>query len=150
MKTEAAAKSDALSLSKVTLRNMMQTQNILADSLNEIIKRHHLSPEQFSVLLILRDQNGKPAHMSAIQERMIAKTSNTTRLVDRLLLKGLATREVCGKNRRKIDVSITEKGVALLKNIDPAVDAHAQHFANNLTYNELKALNFLLEKYRNI
>jgi DNA-binding MarR family transcriptional regulator len=47
--------------------------------------------------------------MSVIQERMIAKTSNTTRLVDKLLLKELVTRKVCPENRRKIEVLITQK-----------------------------------------
>jgi DNA-binding MarR family transcriptional regulator len=49
--------------------------------------------------------------MSVIQERMIAKTSNTTRLVDKLLLKNFVTRKVCLENRRKIEVLITQKGL---------------------------------------
>jgi DNA-binding MarR family transcriptional regulator len=65
--------------------------------------------EQFNVLRILR-KKGNPANMSVIQERMIAKTSNTTRLVDKLLLKNFVTRKVCLENRRKIEVLITQKG----------------------------------------
>jgi DNA-binding MarR family transcriptional regulator len=84
-----------------------------------------------------------------IQERMIAKTSNTTRLVDKLLLKELVLREVCPINRRKMEITITEKGLQLLLQLDPLVEAHEQHFAKNLTNAELELLNELLEKFRN-
>lgn len=151
MKIEAVIKSNiTLSLSKNTVLNIMYTQNVLAEKFSEILKRYDLSSEQFNVLGILRDQESIPANMHAIQERMIAKTSNTTRLVDKLLLKGLVTREVCSKNRRKIEVSITQKGHELLNKIDPSVAIYEEKFANNLTSNELKDLNYLLEKYRTI
>jgi DNA-binding MarR family transcriptional regulator len=87
--------------------------------------------------------------MSLIQERMVAKTSNTTRLVDKLLLKELVTRQVCTENRRKIEVLINQKGLNLLQELDPKVLDHEQHFAKNLNADELEQLNTLLEKYRN-
>jgi DNA-binding MarR family transcriptional regulator len=83
-----------------------------------------------------------------IQERMIAKTSNTTRLVDKLLLKELVTREVCSQNRRKMEISITEKGQKLLEVLDPIVIEYEVTFAKNLTSKELETLNNLLEKFR--
>jgi DNA-binding MarR family transcriptional regulator len=86
--------------------------------------------------------------MCVIQERMLAKTSNTTRLVDKLLLKELVTRNVCPDNRRKIEVLITEKGLSLLKELEPQLKEHEESFANNLNPEELQQLNFLLEKYR--
>ena len=73
---------------------------------------------------ILRGQKGCPANMCVIQERMLAKTSNTTRLVDKLLLKEFVTREVCPDNRRKIEVSITQKGLNVLTELDPKVIEH--------------------------
>ncbi|MNX96467.1 DNA-binding transcriptional repressor MarR [compost metagenome] len=87
--------------------------------------------------------------MSVIQEQMIAKTSNTTRLVDKLLLKGLVIRETCPQNRRKIEVSLTAKGQKLLNNSNTAVSLHEEKFAYNLTPKEHESINFLLEKYRN-
>ena len=127
----------------------MYNQNVIGESFNEIVKAHDLSPEQYNVLRILRGQKGKPANMCVIQERMIAKTSNTTRLVDKLLLKELVTREVCPDNRRKMEVTITQKGLDLLKLLDPEVDNHEDKFCNNLTEKEQEMLNELLEKYRN-
>jgi DNA-binding MarR family transcriptional regulator len=86
--------------------------------------------------------------MCVIQERMIAKTSNTTRLVDKLLLKELVTRNVCPNNRRKIDVTITNKGLKILAELDPKVIELETVFSSNLTLQELQILNTLLEKYR--
>lgn len=151
MKIEEIIKSNSLiNVEKRTVLNIMFTQNVIADSFNEILKSFDLSVEQFNVLRILRGQKGKPANMCVIQERMIAKTSNTTRLVDKLLLKGLVNREVCEENRRKMEVTITEKGLQLLADLDPKIEAHERLFSNNLSSDELENLNNLLEKYRTI
>ncbi|MNL42354.1 DNA-binding transcriptional repressor MarR [compost metagenome] len=112
------------------------------------MKPYDLSGEQYNVLRILRGQKGHPANMCVIQERMLAKTSNTTRLVDKLLLKDYVTRNVCPGNRRKIEVSITQKGLDVLKELDPKVDEHERLFARNISPEELELLNQLLEKYR--
>lgn len=138
-----------LSLQKQAVLNVMCTQAHLVEKMNEIFKSYELSGEQFNVLRILRGQKGSPANMCLIQERMIAKTSNTTRLVDKLLAKGLVTREVCPLNRRKIEVLITPKGIELLEKIDPKVEAHEQQLSQNLNEDELQTLNTLLQKFRN-
>ncbi|GGD31222.1 MULTISPECIES: MarR family winged helix-turn-helix transcriptional regulator [Flavobacterium] len=151
MKIEEIIKSNsALSIEKRTVLNIMYSQNVIADKFNELLKSSDLSSEQFNVLRILRGQKGKPANMCVIQERMIAKTSNTTRLVDKLLLKGLVIREVCEVNRRKMEITITEKGLQLLSELDPKIEAHENLFAKNLTSTELENLNILLEKYRTL
>lgn len=151
MKIEEVIKSNvALKDAKKVILNIMYTQNVITDKFNEILKPYDLSGEQYNVLRILRGQKGNPANMCIIQERMLAKNSNTTRLIDKLLLKDLVTREVCPDNRRKIEVLITQKGLDVLTELDPKVDHHEQLFANNLTEIELQQLNNLLEKYRTI
>ena len=80
----------SLDISKKTVLNILYTQNCISDQFYEILKPFDISAEQFNVLRILRGQKGSPANMCLIQERMLAKTSNTTRLVDKLLLKDLA------------------------------------------------------------
>lgn len=151
MKIEEIIKSKTpLSIEKKTLLNILYCHNVIGEKFNEILKPEDLSPEQFNVLRILRGQNGKTANMCTIQERMIAKTSNTTRLVDKLLLKELVTREVCPENRRKMEITITQKGLDLLTNLDPLVINHEKLFASNLTPSELETLNELLEKFRTI
>jgi DNA-binding MarR family transcriptional regulator len=136
-------------IERKTLLNIMYTQNYIADRFSEIVKSHDLSGEQYNVLRILRGQKGKPANMCMIQERMLARTSNTTRLVDKLLLKELVTREICPNNRRKMEVQITQKGLDLLTELDPKVNSHEAFFATGMTQDELEQLNTLLEKYRN-
>ena len=149
MRIEDVLKSKGtLPLNQRTVMNILYTQNIIAEKFNEIIKPYDISAEQFNVLRILRGQKGKPANMSVIQERMISRTSNTTRLVDKLLNKELVTREVCSTNRRKMDITITKKGLDLLKELDPKVEEHDNTLAKNLNAEELKQLNDLLEKYR--
>ena len=150
MKIEEAIKSTIpLDNSKKIILNVLYAQNVINDNFNEVLKPYEISGEQYNVLRILRGQKGNPANMCVIQERMLARTSNTTRLVDKLLLKDLVTRKVCPENRRKIEVSITQKGLAVLTDLDPKVVAHENHFAKNLNTEELEQLNILLEKFRN-
>lgn len=137
-----------LGLPKKTLLNILYTQISITEKFNELLKPFELSEEQFNVLRILRGQKEQSANMCVIQERMIAKTSNTTRLVDKLLLKELVTRNVCPNNRRKIDVTITNKGLKILAELDPKVIELETVFSSNLTPQELQVLNTLLEKYR--
>lgn len=148
MTIEDITKSNAIGIEKKTVLNILVTQTALSERMNEILKSYDLSAEQFNVLRILRGQKGSPANMHMIQERMIAKTSNTTRLVDKLLLKELVTREICSKNRRKMEVLITAKGLDLLKKLDPKITQHESDFASKLTPAEINKLNELLEKYR--
>jgi DNA-binding MarR family transcriptional regulator len=120
----------------------------LGDRFLDILKPYDLSSEQYNVLRILRGQKGKAANMSCIQDRMIARTSNTTRLVDKLLVKELVIRKICPENRRKMEITITEKGLKLLEELDPKVIEHENSFAEKLSVQELQHLNELLEKYR--
>jgi DNA-binding MarR family transcriptional regulator len=151
MEIEKVVKSNInLDDSKKIILNIIYTQNVVADKFNEIIKPYDLSSEQYNVLRILRGQKGRPANMCIIQERMLSKNSNTTRLIDKLLLKELVTREVCPENRRKIEVLITNKGLELLKILDPKVSEYENQFADNLSDTEKVQLNTLLEKYRTL
>lgn len=151
MRIEEIIKSNVtLSDSKKIILNVMYAHNVIGDKFSEILKPHDLSSEQYNVLRILRGQKGSPANMCVIQERMIAKNSNTTRLIDKLLLKDLVTREVCPDNRRKIEVQITQKGLDLLNYLDPMVIEHENYFSSNLNQEEVVLLNDLLEKYRQL
>jgi DNA-binding MarR family transcriptional regulator len=149
MRIEDVVRSNVtMGLSQKAVLNIIYTQNDINERLIEILKPYDLSNEQFNVLRILRGQKGNPANMCVIQERMLAKTSNTTRLVDKLLLKEFVTRKVCKENRRKIEVLITEKGLDILKELDPKVDNYEQNIVANLSSSELEQLNDLLEKIR--
>ncbi|GGK74819.1 MarR family winged helix-turn-helix transcriptional regulator [Rufibacter glacialis] len=100
------------------LVNVMFTGNWLQKELASQLKPHGLSLQQHNVLGILRGQYPTPATLGLIQERMLDRDSNATRLVDKLLEKGLVTRCQCSENRRKVDIIITEKGLELLQLTD--------------------------------
>ncbi len=135
-------------VSKKVILNVMYAQNIIADKLMETLKPYDISIEQFNVLRILRGQKGRPANMGFIQEQMIAKTSNTTRLVDKLLFKGLVDRQVCPQNRRKMEVTITEKGLQLLEIVDTLVEEAEEKITAAFSQEEKEQLYSLLEKFK--
>ena len=92
-----------LSITKKVMLNLTYTKNYIGDKFTELLKPYGISSEQYNVLRILRGQKGNPLNMQDIQERMVAKNSNTTRLVDKLLLKEMVIRNTCPNNRRKIE-----------------------------------------------
>ena len=113
-----------------------------------VLKPYDISIEQFNVLRILRGKNGEPSNLKDIQDRMISKMSNTTRLVDKLILKNLVERFTCEKNRRKVDIYITDGGLKLLELVDPIIEEKENELTNNLSKEELETLNLLITKMR--
>jgi DNA-binding MarR family transcriptional regulator len=149
MRIEDEIKSTvSLSITKKVILNMTFTKNYMGDNFSEILKPFDISIEQYNVLRILRGQKGKPINMQDIQERMVTKNSNTTRLIDKLLLKDMVERNICPANRRKIEINITTKGLKLLLELDPLIEAYENGLTKNLSTEELEQLNYLLEKIR--
>ena len=137
-----------LPLSKKTVINISFSSIWMKDEIMAVLKPYDISIEQFNVLRILRGKKGEPTNLQDIQERMINKMSNTTRLVDKLILKGLVERFICKNNRRKVDIYITKQGLNLLNEIDPVIEATEERVTSNLTIQELETLNSLLTKLR--
>ena len=137
-----------LRISEKTIINLIYTNNWFKENSTSQFKKYDLSSEQYNVLRILRGQKGKPANLSTLQERMLNKMSNTTRLIDKLLKKELVTRNTCPSNRRKIEIFITEKGLNLLEELDPITYQNSLDITKNLNTTELETLNNLLDKLR--
>lgn len=149
MKVEQILKTQKpLQDQKKLVINLVLSSNYASSKIADAMKPFDISVPQFNVLRILRGQKGKPANLSTVQERMVNQMSNTTRLVDKLLEKKLVERSVCEENRRKIEIFITEKGLSLLKEIDPVIDATENEIAKKLSSEEIQHLNDLLEKLR--
>ena len=138
-----------LPLSQASVINLFYTSNCIKDDLLFRLKPFDLSLEQFNVLRILRGQKGKAINLQDIQERMVSKMSNTTRLVDKLIKKKLVNRTICKSNRRKVEILITDLGLATLAEVDPIIDASEKNITKKLTLKELTQLNTLLLKLRN-
>ncbi|AOW19723.1 MarR family winged helix-turn-helix transcriptional regulator [Urechidicola croceus] len=131
-----------------TINNLLFTGNWVYEKSAEHLKQYALSVEQYNVLLILNNLNGEPANLSTIQDSMTSKMSNTTRLVEKLRLKGLLTREQSLENRRKVEIKITEKGNLLLNEIEETQLRKEKEIVKNLTKRDLETLNKLLNKLR--
>lgn len=111
------------------------------------LKPFRLTLQQYNLLRILRGQYPNPTTVNMLIERMLDKSSNASRIVDKLLLKNLVTRRICKKDRRSVDVVITEKGLSILKTIDDYKNEWNKKL-NALTKEEAKILNNLLDKLR--
>ena len=112
-----------------------------------LFKPFGITLPQYNVLRILRGQHPKPATVNLLIERMLDKTSNASRIVDKLEAKGLVSRNQCPNDRRSVDIIITGAGLDLLLQMDK-LDALHQKLKTNLTGSEAIELNRLLDKLR--
>ncbi|AXT20829.1 MarR family transcriptional regulator [Flavobacteriaceae bacterium AU392] len=137
-----------LPLTTKTVVNLMYTSGFVFNSLTKALKPHDVTTQQFNVLRILRGQKGKGVTLATIQERMVNKMSNTTRLIDKLKQKQYVTRVLDKDNRRKVSISITKEGLSFLSSIEELIDNTEKEVTKNLTSQELIILNDFLEKIR--
>lgn len=129
------------------LINQLFTGKWVAETISKHLKKFDLTSEQYNVLRILRGQYPGAIAVNAICERMIDKMSNVSRLVDKLQKKELVNRKVNLQDRRQMDITITEKGLELLKKLDQEEEQLISNFMH-LSENDAKALNELLDKLR--
>src|SRR3954470_14748758 len=102
--------------------NILFTSGWLGNVNNIRLREHGLTAEQYNVLRILRGSHPKKLMLAEITGRMLNRSSNATRLVEKLRQKGCVKRETCEKNRRQVDISITSKGLETLSKIDKTTD----------------------------
>jgi DNA-binding MarR family transcriptional regulator len=111
------------------------------------LKEYGVTPEQFNVLRILRGAYPKPMMLNEISDRMLDKSSNATRLVEKLRQKSLVKREICPSNRRQVDIIITEAGLGVLASIDNGCQEWMKSI-KSLSTAEASELNRILDKLR--
>ena len=126
--------------------NLIFTYNWLTEKLKIIFDKEDLTMQQFNILRILRGSD-KPLSTLQIRERMLDKMSDTSRIVDRLIIKGLAKKMTCKTDKRLVDVTITDKGKKVLQKLDMQED-EISSIVKELSDNEAKTLNKLLDKLR--
>jgi len=142
-------KKEDLNLPDFTIANILQTGNWMNEIFSDHLKQFALSIQQYQVLRSLKKLNGQPADLQSLQAEMVSKNSNTTRLVEKLRLKGLITRFQNEENRRKVEIRITDQGLDLLEEIDKIQQQFETAVVGNLTEKEIINLNKLLIKIRN-
>ena len=126
--------------------NLIYTYNWMNEKMKKVFDSEDVTAQQYNILRILRGA-GKPISTLQIRERMLDKMSDTSRIVDRLVLKGLAKKTVCANDKRLVDVSISTKGKTLLEKID-LYEKDMDAILGSLTDAEAKSLNKLLDKIR--
>lgn len=129
------------------LVNLLFTNNWVNQQVMPFFKHLGLTLQQHNVLAILRGQHPEPVCFGDIQNRMVDRNSNVTRLIDKLIEKGFATRDICQANRRMIEVRLTEKGMKKLQEVDDRFPELLEHF-HNLSQEEALLVSNKLDKLR--
>ena len=127
--------------------NLIYTYHWLNEKIKILFDKESITQQQFNILSILRGA-GKPLSTLQIRQRMLDKMSDTSRIVDRLLIKKLVVKKVSTQDKRLVDISITNEGKKLLERLDKNMKGTEKILAN-LDNNDLNKLNALLDGIRN-
>jgi DNA-binding MarR family transcriptional regulator len=127
--------------------NIIYTYNWLYSRQYDLLKPYGLTIQQYNILRILKGQHPNPASIKLLKERMLDKMSDASRLVEKLRTKGLVERKECPKDRRNVDILITEEGLKLLRTLEKKINEF-DNLLSNLEEEEINRLNILLDKMR--
>jgi len=127
--------------------NIAYTSGWLNNAFRCHFDKYNLTQQQFNILRILRGQYPKPATINLLKERMVDKMSDASRIVDRLIQKELVSRCTNNKDRRAVDIRISDLGLEILAKMDEEFKTR-EVLENNLTADEATQLSDLLDKLR--
>lgn len=127
--------------------NIIYTHNWVMEKTKIIFEKGNITSQQFNILRILRGAT-EPLSTLQIRQRMLDKMSDTSRIVVRLIAKDLVKKVVCKTDKRLVDVTITEKGMKLLEELDK-FESDVDAVLGSLSNSEVETLNILLDKIRN-
>mgnify|MGYP000391422685 CR=1 FL=1 len=131
------------------LVNLLFSADWVAHQIKEVLDQFGLTHVQYNVLRILKGAKGEPMTAGAIKEVLLFRSTDLTRLIDRLEKKQLVERQICQENRRKVDISISQTGLALLDRVSPAISIQTNaYYSENLSEREAQTFNSLLDKLR--
>ena len=133
--------------SQKAILNILFTSYFVQDKMNELFKQYDITRQQYNVLRILRGQHPGHASVNLIRDRMLDKMSDASRIVERLRLKELVIRKSAEKDKRAVEVTITEAGLRILSEMQEAVDQF-ESLIDCLSEQETLQLNQLLDKVR--
>ncbi len=133
--------------SQKAILNILYTSYFIQDRMNMLFKQYDITRQQYNVLRILRGQHPGHASVNLIRDRMLDKMSDASRIVERLRLKDLVIRKGAEKDKRAVEVTITEAGLQLLREMEKPVEEF-ETLLKNLSDDETRQLNTLLDKVR--
>ncbi|MEY3189170.1 MAG: hypothetical protein RIT41_1705 [Bacteroidota bacterium] len=126
--------------------NIIYTANWLNEKMGQILSTEDITQQQYNILRILRGSEC-PLSTLKIRERMLDKMSDTSRIVDRLIVKGLVEKTACIKDKRLVDITVTKKGLQLLEKLD-ALNEQIDSILNGVSEKEAHTINQILDKLR--
>jgi DNA-binding MarR family transcriptional regulator len=126
--------------------NLIYTFNWVNEKTSKFFEPFDITPQQFNILRILRGA-GQPLSTLQIRQRMLDKMSDTSRIVDRLVKKGMVKKSICREDRRLVDVLLTDKGKKLLQTMDD-LNEEMDSIFKCISVDEAKQLNSLLDRIR--
>ena len=126
--------------------NIIYTANWLNEKMGQILATEDITQQQYNILRILRGSEC-PLSTLKIRERMLDKMSDTSRIVDRLIVKGLVEKTACVKDKRLVDITVTKKGLQLLEKLDSLND-HIDSVLKGVSEKEANTMNQILDKLR--
>jgi MarR family 2-MHQ and catechol resistance regulon transcriptional repressor len=147
MKIDEIIKTNFKTPQQKAIVNLRFTANYFISFQNSFMLEFDLTMPQFNILRILRGSKGSLS-VNSVKERMVERSPNLTRIMDKLVSKDLIKRFQCNNDRRTVFIEINEKGLELLQNIDFKMDK-TNLFPQNLTNEEAEQLSYLLDKIRN-
>jgi len=127
--------------------NLLYTYGWITNLLRLLLNKHNVTLQQYNILRILRGQHPKPATINILKERMLDKMSDASRIVERLVQKDLVIRCVSDKDRRAVDILISQNGLDILQKLDTEISLKAM-LSNNISEEEASTLSGLLDKMR--
>jgi DNA-binding MarR family transcriptional regulator len=126
--------------------NIIYTANWLNEKMGQILSTEDITQQQYNILRILRGSDA-PLSTLKIRERMLDKMSDTSRIVDRLIVKGLVEKFACVKDKRLVDITVTKKGLQLLEKLD-ALNEQIDSILKGVSEKEATTMNQILDKLR--
>lgn len=129
--------------------NIIYTNNWLNVMLEKRANAKQITLQQFNVLRVLRGQYPNPVTNNLLKERLLTKTPDISRLVDRIVSKGLVSREKNSVDKRAVDLLITDKGLDLLEEIETDMMLD-DVLPENISSDDCLKLSELLDRFRGL
>ena len=149
LKDELKQNKPFASLQQEAMLNILRTNNLLVDALEQTLRPYGVTGTQYNVLRILRGAEPGGLCRNEVRERLLNRMPDATRLLDRMEDAGLVTRSREADDRRMVTTRITKQGRRLVDSLDAPLAAEHQRQLGHLTSRDLKALVKLLTEVRN-
>lgn len=136
------------SLHEEALLNIARTAALMGNEMERVLTPHGLSATQYNVLRILRGAGPDGLCRNDIGQRLISRTPDVTRLLDRMETAGLISRVRSTTDRRLVNTTLTKEGRTLVDDLDESVGRYHEAQVGHMSNTELRSLIELLSRAR--